>query len=60
MNGKTASLTFTCAGTISRVQPCAASERPTMQRAATLASGTPIALLTNGTVRLARGFTSST
>src|SRR5581483_10028697 len=49
MNGKTASLTLTCAGAISRVRPCAASERPTMQRAATLASGTPIALLTKGT-----------
>ena len=28
--------------------------------AATLASGTPVALLTNGVVREARGFTSST
>ena len=31
---------------------------PTMTRAASLASGTPMALLTNGTVREARGFTS--
>ena len=31
-----------------------------MIRAATLASGTPVALLTNGVVREARGFTSST
>ena len=31
-----------------------------MTRAATLASGTPVALLTNGTVRLARGFASIT
>jgi hypothetical protein len=31
-----------------------------MQRAAILASGTPIALETNGTVREARGLTSST
>ena len=30
-----------------------------MTRAASLASGTPIALLTNGTVREARGLTSS-
>ena len=60
MNGNTASLTLTCTGTISAVKPCSASERPTMQRAAILANGTPIALLTKGTVRLARGFTSST
>ena len=33
---------------------------PAMTLAASLASGTPIALLTNGTVREARGFTSST
>ncbi len=31
-----------------------------MIRDATLASGTPVALLTNGTVRLARGFASIT
>ena len=31
---------------------------PAMTRAASLASGTPIALLTNGTVREARGLTS--
>ena len=36
-----------------------ASRRPST-RAATLASGTPVALLTNGTVRLARGFASIT
>ena len=40
--------------------PCAASVLPTMQRAAILASGTPVALETKGTVREARGFTSST
>jgi hypothetical protein len=33
---------------------------PTMQRAAILASGTPVALPTKGTVREALGFTSST
>ena len=60
MNGNTASLTLTCAGRTSAMKPCASSERPTMQRAPILASGTPIALLTNGTVRLARGFTSRT
>ena len=37
-----------------------ASVAPTMTLAATLASGTPVALLTNGTVRLARGFASIT
>ena len=31
-----------------------------MTRAATMASGTPVALATNGTVRLARGLASST
>ncbi len=31
-----------------------------MRRAASRASGTPVALLTKGTVRDARGFTSST
>ena len=36
-----------------------ASRRPSA-RAATFASGTPVALLTNGTVRLARGFASMT
>src|SRR5262245_11672245 len=33
---------------------------PVINRAATLAKGTPVALLTNGTVREARGFTSNT
>ena len=33
---------------------------PTISFAAIFASGTPVALLTNGTVRDARGFTSST
>src|SRR6266513_1575522 len=37
-----------------------ASFFPVINRAATFASGTPVALLTNGTVRDARGFTSST
>jgi hypothetical protein len=37
-----------------------ASVVPAMQRAAILASGTPVALDTNGTVREARGLTSST
>src|SRR3984893_1722154 len=33
---------------------------PAIKRAATFAIGTPVALLTNGTVRDARGFTSKT
>ncbi len=37
-----------------------ASVAPTITRAATLASGTPVALATNGTVRLARGLASMT
>ena len=37
-----------------------ASVAPSITRAATLASGTPVALATNGTVRLARGLASMT
>ena len=37
-----------------------ASFSPAMTRAAILATGTPITLATNGTVREARGLTSST
>ena len=37
-----------------------ASVAPTITRAATLASGTPVAFATKGTVRLARGFASMT
>ena len=61
-NGSTASFTATCppaAGSGNTpVSRSSASVAPTMSRAATLASGTPVALLTNGTVRLARGFAS--
>ncbi|CAB4843067.1 unannotated protein [freshwater metagenome] len=35
-------------------------EEPNEMRAAALANGTPVALLTNGTVRDARGFASNT
>ena len=45
---------------ISSVKPISSSVSPTMTRAASDASGTPIAFDTNGIVRLARGFTSST
>ena len=58
--GKTDSFTKKRLTVRSAVTPCSASERPAMIRAATLASGTPVALLTNGVVRDARGFTSST
>src|SRR5450432_2489535 len=60
MNGKTASLTEKYGGTISPATPWLASDWPTMQRAAILASGLPVALETYGTVREARGLTSST
>ena len=55
--GKTASFTAMCLGVTSRM-PISLSVRPTAMRAATLASGTPVTLETNGTVREARGFTS--
>ena len=64
-NGSTASFTATWPPVARRVQralrrAAAASVAPTITRAATFASGTPVALLTNGTVRLARGFASMT
>ncbi|MNV93875.1 hypothetical protein D3C71_1886110 [compost metagenome] len=58
--GNTASFTLKYGGVTSLVMPCEASVWPAMQRAATLASWMPVALLTKGTVREARGFTSST
>src|SRR5450631_342000 len=60
MNGNTASFTEKYGGAISPWMPWLASVWPTMQRAAILASGRPVALDTNGTVRDARGLTSST
>ena len=59
-NGKTASLTECCWGTGASVYPCSASDTPAITLAATLANGMPMAFDTNGTVRLARGLTSST
>jgi hypothetical protein len=55
--GKTASLTAVwplcrCS------KPNSASAAPAISRAAILATGTPVALATKGTVRLARGLTS--
>ena len=59
-NGNTASFTEKYGGIDFLVTPCSASDLPAMQRAAILASGMPVALDTNGTVREARGLTSST
>ena len=42
------------------MRPISASVRPIMSRAAIFASGTPVAFERYGTVRDARGFTSST
>ncbi len=67
--GSTASLTLTWSSTGTRPMTSGArrpswrrSARlwPTITRAATMARGTPVALATNGTVRLARGLASST
>jgi hypothetical protein len=72
-NGNTASFTLYCAGMISVVNPSVfrvstpMSVSPSrfnpslaISFAAYFASGRPIAFDTNGTVRLARGFTSIT
>ena len=60
MKGSTASLTQNLSTWGSLVNPNSASVRPPITWAASLARGTPVALLTKGTVRDARGFTSST
>ena len=60
MNGKTDSLTAQLKGLISRVKPMFARVSPAITRAPILARGVPMALLTNGMVREALGFTSST
>ena len=63
LKGITASLTATWPPTGSRSTPSArssASVAPSITRVATLASDTPVAFATNGTVRLARGFASIT
>ena len=61
MNGNTDSFTEKYGGTRStrRVDALLACV-PAITRAAIFASGTPVAFETNGTVRDARGFTSST
>ena len=60
-NGSTASLTLTwSSGASSAGSSRSASFSPSISRQAILASGTPIALETNGTVRDARGLASIT
>ena len=59
-NGKTDSFTATCLGTMSLSTPSSARVLPAMTFAATCASGSPMDLLTKGTVREARGLTSMT
>ena len=60
VKGNTASFTATPGTGSSSGRPISSRVRPTMTAAASFASGTPVALLTKGTVREARGFTSST
>ena len=59
-NGKTLSFTLTCEGTGSLSIPCSARLTPAITFTATLATASPVALATNGSVRLARGLTSIT
>ncbi len=58
--GNTASFTARCFGRVRLRLEAAESFSPAMTRAAILATGMPITLATNGTVREARGLTSST
>ncbi len=58
--GRTASFTEKYFGTISVVKSRLSRLSPIITRAASFASGRPMALETNGTVRDARGFTSMT
>src|SRR5262249_52299295 len=60
VKGKTASFTATPGRGSSSGRANSPSDTPVMTAAASLARGTPVALLTNGIVRDARGFTSST
>ena len=59
-NGSTASLTDTCPRARSPGRSRSPRRAPSMIRQASRASGTPVALETNGTVREARGLASST
>ena len=58
-NGSTASLTLTCPSGAAG-SSWSARRSPSMSRQAILASGAPVALETNGTVREARGLASIT
>ena len=58
--GNTASFTATWGAMAWSSSLNSASRAPAITRAPILAMGTPVALATNGTVRLARGLTSST
>src|SRR5215831_10864252 len=58
-NGKTGDFTKNCSTFSSAGRLNSLSFRPIMSFAAILASGVPVALLTKGTVREARGLTSS-
>ena len=60
LNGKTGDFTKQWCTFRSSVRPRSRSFSPTINLAATLARGTPVDLLTYGTVRDALGFTSST
>ncbi len=60
VKGKTASFTATPGSGRSSGTPNSSRVRPAITAAASLARDTPVALLTNGTVRDARGLTSST
>ena len=59
-NGSTAALTLHCRGGRSGGSPSSEILAPSARRQAAFTSSTPVALLTNGTVRDARGFASST
>ena len=60
LKGNAASFTATPGTSGSSGMFRSANRSPAITRAASRASGTPVALLTKGTVRLARGFTSRT
>src|SRR5690606_26791436 len=60
LNGNTASFTATPGTAGSSGTESSSSRFPAITRAASRANGTPVAFETNGTVRDARGFTSST
>ncbi|OQC18811.1 MAG: hypothetical protein BWX71_02689 [Deltaproteobacteria bacterium ADurb.Bin072] len=60
LKGNTDSFTDTCLGVGFLVKPSSLRLCPSMTLVASCATGTPMALLTKGTVRDARGLTSST